>query len=133
MYFKRITPESVRLLREGMSQTAFRHNLITHNIANVDTPGYVRKDVTFDEALKRATVELVSQKQKSEGVSARKASVRLSVYEDGRPSLRQDGSNVDIDEEMALMAMNAGDYLKYVELHDRQMRLIRAAISERLP
>ena len=78
-------------------------------------------------------MELVSQAQSGRAFSSGQSTARLSVFEDDRPMLRQDGSNVDIDEEMALMAMNAGDYMRYAELHDRQMRLIRAAISERMP
>ena len=133
MIFDRITPWSARLLREGIKQTGLRHSLIAHNVANVDTPGFKRKDVTFDGALKQATVGLVLKGEKPGRSYLKASSMDLVVHEDDRPMLRQDGSNVDIDEEMALLASNAGQYMSYVELHERQMRMVRTAISERLP
>jgi len=117
MLVKRIVPGSIDLLRQGMVRTALRHSVILHNIANADTPGYRRKDVRFSDVL-----------------SAEKATLSSTgtVYEDDRPGLRQDGNNVVIEEEMALLSSNAGKYLTYVQLHEREMRMVRMAISERL-
>ena len=45
---------NVRLLRNAMSAYAQRRRAASSNIANVDTPGYDRMSVSFEEELQQA-------------------------------------------------------------------------------
>lgn len=129
MLFKSIRPWTTDLLRAGMQQTSLRHRTITHNIANVDTPGYQRKDVRFADFLKTAQMIQNSRAFGSKSIPIE----RLAWVEvDDRPALRQDGNNVSIDEEMALMAENSGRYKAFLEIHERQIRMLKSAISENI-
>src|SRR6056297_1658409 len=46
-----------RLIGQALNVSAKRHNLITSNVANMDTIGYKPKDLDFDKTLKRAMGE----------------------------------------------------------------------------
>ena len=91
-----------------------RESVIGNNIANVDTPGYKRQDVAFEDVLKR---ELKSSKydtlQKAvDNVSLNKLEGR--TYTDyASYSYRLDGNNVDIDTENVELA---SEQLRYQTL-----------------
>ena len=91
-----------------------RGTVIGNNIANVDTPGYKRQDVAFEDVLKR---ELKSSKydtlQKAvDNVSLNKLEGR--TYTDyASYSYRLDGNNVDIDTENVELA---SEQLRYQTL-----------------
>jgi hypothetical protein len=46
--------KTVRLIEDRLSLNTRRQELVASNIANVDTPGYVAKDISFEEVLKKA-------------------------------------------------------------------------------
>lgn len=79
-----------------------RNNVISQNIANVDTPGYKRKVVRFEEFL--------NNEMKTGKINSGQSKIYpdgISVTEDpSSSSYRSDGNNVDIEHEMALLAAN---------------------------
>lgn len=88
-----------------------RNEVISNNIANVDTPGYKRQDVKFEDELRLA---LGSSRYKT--VDAKVADLKVGrlnprTYTDySNFSYRTDRNNVDIDTENVLLASNQ---LKY--------------------
>jgi len=94
-----------------------RNEVLAHNIANVDTPTYNRKDVDFETYLQSALGDA-----EDDVIVHRKSGFRMGrvsdlesvhgvVTEDyNSMAMRIDGNNVDIDEEMAQMSANT---LKY--------------------
>jgi flagellar basal-body rod protein FlgB len=75
--------------QRALSRTAQRHSLLTGNLANVNTPGYKRKDVDFGITLDAATKTL----------SAEKGVVRTEAG-----SNRLDGNSVDLEREVMGLA-----------------------------
>ena len=77
------------------------------NIANVDTPGYKRQDVNFEEQLRKAM-----KNSRYTSIDERVANVDLErlnpiTYRDHSTlSYRLDGNNVDIDTENVELASN---------------------------
>lgn len=109
------------VLQKGLNTAAYRHNVISNNIANADTPGYKISEVGFETELARAL-----DKGQMRGFMTDKKHIPL-----GAPSLsrvsptimkqndtryRNDENNVDIEKEMAKMAQNQ---LKYNALAQR--------------
>ena len=100
----------INVLDRAADASWTRETVIGNNIANVDTPGYKRQDVAFEDVLKR---ELKSSKydtlQKAvDNVSLNKLEGR--TYTDyASYSYRLDGNNVDI-------------YTENVELASEQLR-----------
>ena len=104
----------INVLDRAADASWTRETVIGNNIANVDTPGYKRQDVAFEDVLKR---ELKSSKydtlQKAvDNVPLNKLEVR--TYTDyASYSYRLDGNNVDIDTENVELA---SEQLRYQTL-----------------
>ena len=104
----------INVLDRAADASWTRETVIGNNIANVDTPGYKRQDVAFEDVLKR---ELKSSKydtlQKAvDNVSLNKLQGR--TYTDyASYSYRLDGNNVDIDTENVELA---SEQLRYQTL-----------------
>jgi len=91
-----------------------REQIISNNIANVDTPGYKRQDLDFESVLRE---ELGCSKYTSlddKVANARLSKLNPSVYTDSANfSYRIDDNNVDIDTEQVELA---SETLKYQAL-----------------
>jgi flagellar basal-body rod protein FlgB len=85
-----------------------RLQAISNNLSNVNTPGYKRKDVSFDALLKAADGDGSSQLELNQTdpghLSLDDNGVNPSIFTDGSGSMRADGNNVDIDTETANLA-----------------------------
>jgi flagellar basal-body rod protein FlgB len=104
---------AIPFLERGLSFAAERHRLILDNVANVDTPGYLRKDLD-PEAFRRA-LEAAGREE-----------------ENGRQGmLRHDGNNVDLERELALLARNAIYHGEMAALLRKSFEQIRMAVAER--
>lgn len=101
----------VNVLDKAADASWLRNEVIGNNISNVDTPGYKRQDVAFEEALKRALGD-----SRCETMDAKVSSLKLGrlspeVYTDHASySYRLDRNNVDPDTEGVKLAENQ---LKY--------------------
>lgn len=96
---------TTNLLSKSLDASLQRGQLISDNIANVDTPNYKRKDVVFEQYLNRALQ--ADGKIDEEKLSRIQPKV---VVDNSQLSYRLDGNNVDIDAEMAYMAENQIKY-----------------------
>jgi flagellar basal-body rod protein FlgB len=88
-----------------------RHEIISNNIANADTPGYKRQDINFEGELRRAlgNSRYTSVDAKVSGLKTNRLKAR--TYKDyTNYSYRTDGNNVDPDTENVMLASNQ---LKY--------------------
>ena len=103
----------VNVLDKAADASWSRENILTNNIANVNTPGYKRKDLNFENTLKtelgRCKHESLDSKMKEntdrESVAIDLSRLNPSVYVDSSNySYRLDGSNVDIDTEEVELA-----------------------------
>jgi len=117
---------SGREIEKALDVAWKRNEIISENIANVDTPRYKRKDVQFKDYF---TSEL-----KRSGISGLKS--RLSggedikiVYDNSNYSYRLDGNNVDIEREMAIMAENTIRYYTLINRINGQLSKIRTIIK----
>ena len=95
----------INVLEKASDASWTRNSVISNNIANVDTPGYKRKDLNFENTLKtelgRRKHESLDSKMKDVDLSR----LNPSVYVDSSNySYRLDGSNVDIDTEEVELA-----------------------------
>ena len=127
------TPNIILAALEGHSA---RHQAIINNIANVDTPGYRRVEVTFEEQLAKE-IDRMRPKRKADesvvGVMEERPLGRFSpkASVDMSSPIRFDGSNVQIDREMVDLAETSGKLTQLTELLIRQQRMVRSAILGR--
>jgi len=112
--------KTVELLHRGLSVSSLRREVISDNIANVDTPNFKRKTVSFESELSSA---LAAEKQ-APGLQAFKTDPRHIDFSgpskamDVKPRITLDyltttqnnGNNVDIEEESMLELQNQMQY-----------------------
>lgn len=91
-------------LQKSMSLATRRHEALSSNLANVNTPGYKRKDVDFN---------LVLDEQM--GFSASRSTETGSERANQGNSLRLDGNSVDLEKEVMSIAETE---LRYQALTD---------------
>ena len=126
------------LIQEKALDAAWlRNEVLSHNIANVDTPTYQRKDVDFEKYLRNALDsnfdDIIVHKKFNFRFSDKTdiASVRPEIKEEyNTMAMRIDGNNVDVDEEMAQMAKNTIRYNVMVENINGKFSKILHAVSE---
>lgn len=104
----------INVLERACDASWTRNSLISNNIANVDTPGYKRKDLNFEECLSEAVCNGTSLDEEIANVDL--DTLKGSTFTDyATVSYRLDGNNVDIDTENAELAKNQ---IKYYTMLD---------------
>ena len=99
----------INVLEKASDASWTRNSVISNNIANVDTPGYKRKDIRFEEYLQGAVSGGSSLDDNI--ADADLDSLTGTTYTDyASSSYRIDGNNVDIDTENAILAKNEIKY-----------------------
>lgn len=109
-------------LEAAMRGSAMRQTLLTSNLANVNTPGYQRKDLDFHAALQAAS---------ETGSPAALESVAFQPTTDSARTVRADGSAVDADQESAALAENALEYQALVTVASARNSILQTAIGAR--
>ncbi|NLP15667.1 MAG: flagellar basal body rod protein FlgB [Clostridiales bacterium] len=104
----------INVLKKAADASWKRNEILSNNIANVDTPGYKRKDVQFESYLMGALTGDGSLDKRV--ANLRMDTLNARVYTDNANlSYRLDGNNVDIDTETANLAENQ---IRYYALMD---------------
>lgn len=112
-------PQGVGLLAQVLDTAALRHRVIGQNVANVNTPGYRRLEVLFEESLAHAL----------EAPGSGAAAKPQVVVADG--PARVDGNTVDIDREMGDLSKNALLYQTAAQILTSRLATMRVAITGR--
>ena len=103
---------SIQLLEKALAGSSLRHKVISNNVANVNTPGYKRMEVSFEEELAVAARNDVSAANGMSLTHSRHMAPKVKTPAPNQirtvdnTTLRTDGNNVDIDAEMAAMTKN---------------------------
>jgi len=114
----------MKLLSSMMDFRSQRHELITSNIANIDTPGYTAKNLEFkgimgEEMQKRLAT---TDKKHFPGWFTNTGAIDSEVVDSGE--------RVNIDTEMTNLAENHLMYNTSVELLTRKLRSVKIIFNE---
>ncbi len=107
-------------LEAALRGSSLRQTLLTDNLANVNTPGYQRKDVDFHATLQQA----LDSGQPLDGVS-------FTPSVDSSRSVRADGSGIDPDQESADLAENSLEYQALVQVEGARTNILQTAMGVR--
>ena len=123
----------VNVLEKAADAAWMRNEAISNNIANVDTPGYKREDVSFETELRHAlrSTKYVSLDKKVEALNeGRLSRIEPRKYIDHPGfSYRLDGNNVDIDTENVELASNEIKYNALIQSIDQEFKNIKSVIK----
>jgi flagellar basal-body rod protein FlgB len=107
-------------LEAAMRGATLRQTLLTDNLANVNTPGYQRRDVDFHATL-----------QAAEAAGTPLADVGFQPVTDATRTVRADGSGIDADQESADLAKNALEYQALVQVDGARNSILQTAMGVR--
>ena len=101
----------INVLDKASDAAWTRNEIIANNIANVDTPGYKRQDLNFEDELERALGNSKYKTMDAKVANLKNKHLEARVVNDYSGfSYRTDKNNVDIDTENVMLAANQ---LKY--------------------
>jgi flagellar basal-body rod protein FlgB len=135
-------------LERSLDVRLMRHNLLSANLANVDTPGFRPKDLDFTAAM--VSVENRSQDSATlEAVTTASGHMQIGVpigsasAQDGQLSPKDlpvvdlpssnaslDGNTVDLDRTMVAMAENALQYGASARAAGRKLAILKYVASD---
>ncbi len=108
-------------LERAIQGSSIRHEALAQNLANINTPGYRRRDVDFHSALQAAMPG---------GREALEATPIAAQVDPAAP-MRADGNSVDVDAEAANLAQNALEYEALAQVLRARGDIIEIAIGVR--
>lgn len=117
---------TIGLMRDRLTLNTQNQKLISSNLANINTPGYVAKELSFEKTLRDSLEEQVLSMVRSNGKHAapedpRSAMLSQETVETGP---------VDLDSEMVKLSRNSVEYQYIVSLLNKKFSILKQAVGE---
>ena len=116
-----------------MGRLSQRQQIVSSNLANIDTPGYKTRDISFhatmEELLADHADDLRTTRMRHIDTSTF-GSPMNSVFEVQGGIERMDGNNVDIDREMMKLSETSFGYTMMTQLLRGKFRTLATSINE---
>lgn len=126
----RINDDSTfKLIKNAIGVSTTRGKLIANNIANVNTEGYKRYYIDFDEALNEASKGISLKKTRREHIDGSNILGNSYIYREDDTSIKIDGNNVDIESEKVDQATNTMMYNALISRVNGKLSLTNYIIS----
>jgi flagellar basal-body rod protein FlgB len=116
-------------LGRQMTRAVQRETLAAGNLANVDTPGYRARELSFEDALGTSS-GLALRATDRHHLSAQGPSMGAAVKENPDMSAQRNGNNVQLDRELLEINRAMGDFSTAQTVLAAKFRLVRYAINE---
>jgi flagellar basal-body rod protein FlgB len=135
----RIFDATLARLERSLDIRLTRHNVLSGNLANIDTPGYRPKDIDFRAAmasLSGAEGSAPTSLQETDerhlpvggGAGGSTGDVALTEASGSSPTL--DGNRVDLDRTMAQMAANGMQYGASARSAAKKLAILRYVVND---
>ncbi|MGE7665020.1 flagellar basal body rod protein FlgB [Ureibacillus composti] len=121
---------TISSLENGLNYASLKNKTIAQNIANVDTPNYKAKDVSFKQMLSDAQDSTISANQ-TDGRHYKFEINQKSpgVYSYGNLRYRVNGNGVDMDLEQAELAKNTIYYNALIDRINGKLNTLNTVIK----
>lgn len=119
------------LLKKGLDASSLRGKATANNIANINTKGYKRQYVTFEENLKESMDKFPLKTTEEKHITISNNLEEAKMETDKSSSMREDGNNVDIDNEMVNQAANTMMYNALISQVNNRIAMERYVINGR--
>lgn len=114
--------KGVALLSKLLDLTSTTNKVLANNIANANTPGFKKYDVSFQKELVKAVESKNINKIKD---------IKEKITLSGDKSTRKDGNNVDLDKELVSFYQMSDRHNLYLEILSKKFKGMVAAIQGR--
>ncbi len=111
---------TLSVLNKMMELTTRKHQVIANNVANSNTPGYIRRDIDFANEMSR-----IIKSQDWQSLSSFDGTVKL----DESRVPKNDGNNISITEELNEMSQNGVLHELVKKAFQTKVGLIKKAIK----
>lgn len=125
------------ILSRALDGLAVRQRVVANNVANADTPNFKASEVRFEDSLQRALsrtnggqVALVRTNARHVQPAALDPAAGPQIVTQTGTSLTNDGNNVDIEQQMALLAETTLYFNGVSEALARRFAMQRMIASE---
>ena len=114
------TENILDLIDAGIKAETLRQKAIANNVANLETPGYRRIDVKFEELLARCL--------RSSG-EFDLSEIEAQIYRPKQTPLNSNGNDVNLEAEIGQMIKNTLRHKTYIRLLSKKYNQIELAIG----
>lgn len=124
----------INILEKSMNACWLRNEVISNNIANVNTPKFKRSIVKFEDILTESIynnsikAKLTHKKHLPVGVDI--DNIEPIITKDRTSKYRKDGNNVNIDVEMANLSKNTIKFNMLSQRVSQNLRKIKLAVKD---
>ena len=122
------TDNITNLLQTFLDVQSQRAQVVAGNIANADTPGYVAKELKFDDFLREAARQ--SELPESRRDELNPVLSKPQIVDQKPTAIGFDGNTVDAGREMADLAQTGTNFNFGAKMLQSRLRLLRMAIRE---
>ena len=110
----------VDIIATGIQAESLRQKTIANNIANLQTPGYRRFEVKFEELLAKAL-------DSSGNVDL--SDIELEIFQPQNTTVKPNGNDVSLEIEVGEMVKNTLRHKAYIRLLQKKYQQIEMAIA----
>ncbi|MEI7640428.1 MAG: flagellar basal body rod protein FlgB [bacterium] len=132
--------ETIKILEKALNASALQQQMLSNNIANVDTPGYKTSEVVFQNKLKDIInktadkdfleLKVTDKRHISLAGDVSIDTIQPQIITRTETSMRTDENNVDIDMEMAKLSENTVYYSTLAQLTSMKLSGLKNVIKE---
>jgi flagellar basal-body rod protein FlgB len=126
---------TIPVLEQMVQFAQARHTLLAANIANIDTPGYVAKDLSVAGFQQRLREAIDQQHQASLPAPAEWTSLGQTsladAAKDPQGRLLHDQPDMGLEQQVSEMVKNHMQHNLAISLMNKQFQLLEAVISEK--
>jgi len=115
-----IADNTTHLLTKMMELAQEQHKIYANNLANANTPGYIRRDLNFQQQLAKLV---------SDGDFDQLVHLRGQIIDDTTHAPRLDGNNVNTSHEMNEIMQNGLTHNLLNRAYTSRMRILREAMK----
>jgi flagellar basal-body rod protein FlgB len=112
----------VELIEAGLRAEALRQKAVANNVANLQTPGYRRLDVRFEELLSKAIAS---------GEEIDLDELGAELYQPKNTAVKPDGNDVNLEGEIGEMVKNTLRQKAFVRILNKKFQQIDQAVNIR--
>jgi len=120
-------PQAIGALQHAMQFRMARESVLATNVAHADTPGYRRRDLSFEGVLSDERSRMTRTHERHLPVP--RVDPARARIERGPRGTRPDGNGVDLDTELVEASRNAGAFIDQANVLARVSALVRTAIG----
>lgn len=119
----------INVLSAATNASWIRNEVISNNLANVNTPNYKRKDVSFESYLYAQVAGGDSLDENIDNIEL-ESLVPMTYVDESGLSYRMDGNNVDASTEEAEFAKNQLRYYTLLDSMGQEFKRLESVLTQ---